>query len=204
MYNAFVMSDNERDEQAENIEFTGEDHLEDPEIEAIETLGADKLKDLRGKLKECNEQRSQVLEDLQRVKADFLNAKKRLEHERERDVQRATDAFITKLLPLCDSFHMAMSDEAKWQAVSQEWRTGIEGIYGQLQTILSGFGVTELDPTGEVFDPNKHEAVGNVPVSDAASDHMVISVLQLGYERTEGNYATLLRPARVTVGTYQN
>lgn len=174
----------------------------EPDPVDIEEAGKDKIKELRDKLKECEQEKLSYLEELQRAKADFLNARKRLEEERERDKERAVNAHIEALLPLCDSFHMAMADKEAWAKAPEHWRKGVEGIHAQLQSILSAQKVTPVNPTGEVFDPNHHEALSNVPVEKETDHHKVMSVIQQGYQREINGKHELIRPARVTVGEH--
>lgn len=193
-----TMKRNLQEEETEFIE-TGEDNFEETEMEESETGTAQKMKQLRDKLARCDEEKRAVLEDLQRTRADFLNSKKRLEEAKEREVERATEKHIEKLLPLCDSFSLAMSNKAAWEAIDEVWRKGIEGINNQLLSLLSSYGIQEDKPEGEIFDPNKHEAVGEVAVPEK-DDGKIVSVLQSGYIIKQGSNEKILRPARVIVG----
>lgn len=198
------MDEHTKDQElADDIELTGEDNAVDPELEEVEDAADTKLKKLREKLKACEAEKMEHLENLQRTKAEFLNSKKRLEEERLRDKERAVEAQIIKLLPLCDSFHMAMADTDAWEAIDPTWRKGVEGIHNQLQSILDSYGVTQVDPAGEDFDPEQHEAMSNVPVDDTAQHGKIVQVLQNGFVRTAGDTQTLLRPARVMVGEHE-
>lgn len=188
----------------DDIELTGEDNAVEPELEEIEDTSNNKVKKLREKLKECESEKMEHLENLQREKAEFLNSKKRLEDERINDKERAVNDQIEKLLPLCDSFHMAMANKEAWDAVDTQWRSGIEGIYAQLQSILSSYSVTEVAPLGEEFDPQHHEAMGNAPVEKEAERGKVVQVIQNGFVRTTSQGEILLRPARVIVGEDAN
>lgn len=186
----------------EDIEMTGEDNTIEPEIEDVDTNSKIKIKTLQEKLKACEKEKMEHLENLQRAKADFLNGKKRLEEERARDKERAVNKQIEKLLPMADSFHMAMFDKEAWNAIDEQWRKGVESIHTQLHSILDSYGVSELNPQGEVFDPVMHEALTNVPVTDKSLHNTVISVIQNGFIRNVNGKEELLRPARVTVGEF--
>ncbi|MCD5381781.1 MAG: nucleotide exchange factor GrpE [Candidatus Pacebacteria bacterium] len=164
------------------------------ELEEEEAQSGDKMKALREKLKVCEEEKMQHLENLQRTKADFLNSKKRLEEQLSRDTERITEGFIQDLLPLCDSFTMAMANKEAWEAVDKNWRVGVEGIHAQLKNILTMHGVTEIHPEGEVFDPERHEAMKIEENADAPKD-TVLKVIQYGYERN----GTIIRPAKVII-----
>lgn len=198
------MSDDKRDDRNEKFEEVEVDEFEDTDIGVGEVKVNDKLKKLREKLRVCDEEKRQYLEDLQRTKADFLNARRRLEEERARDKERVINNVIDDLLPLCDSFYLAMKNATVWESVSKDWRLGIEGIKNQLDSILSRYQVSPIDPTGENFDPIRHEAVSNVPVESPEQDHLIVEVIQLGYERKINDEVVTIRPARVIVGQYQS
>lgn len=203
MYNTIVMSDEKRAERDEKLEEVKTDEFEDTEIEDAEANVEKKIKKLRQKLQGCEEEKRKYLDDLQRSKADFLNARKRLEDERIRDKERAVNALINDLLPLCDSFFMAMSNTRLWESVNKEWRQGMEGIKNQLDNILNSYQVSSINPSGADFDPVCHEAVSKISVKTKDQDNKVVEVIQLGYERNINGQTELIRPARVTVGHYE-
>ncbi|MCA9359442.1 nucleotide exchange factor GrpE [Candidatus Kaiserbacteria bacterium] len=195
-----VNLDNENDEIEVDITNDDKPEIEELELEEIEERSADKLKQLRKKLERCEEEKREILEESQRAKADFLNARKRLDEERSRDRVRHRRQHVEELLPLCDSFQMAMGNTEAWERADESWRKGIEGIHTQLLRLLDSYGVTTVDPQGETFDPYKHEAIGTEEVEDTKMQDKVVSVVQKGYEMTiDGNVETI-RPARVTTG----
>ncbi|MEM9336299.1 MAG: nucleotide exchange factor GrpE [Patescibacteria group bacterium] len=193
----------ERDEHQvpEDIEIETESvPEEDISIEDAEAMSNDKLKDLRTKLKQCEAEKSDHLEELQRAKADFLNARKRLDEERVADRTRNKIAHVEELLPLCDSFTMAMGDTAAWEEAPEKWRKGVEGIHAQLHNLLQQYGVKEVAPTGEQFDPQHHEAMGSEAVEDSKLVDTVVKVIQPGYTMIVDGTERQIRPARVIVG----
>ncbi|MEY2665061.1 MAG: hypothetical protein RLZZ480_166 [Candidatus Parcubacteria bacterium] len=194
---------NDKDFEDE-IEITDEDHheLEDIELSDEEATGAQKMKQLRQKLAACDEEKRQIMEDAAREKADFMNARKRLEAERAIDKVRHTKKHIEALLPLCDSFEMARANKEAWEKADETWRKGIEGIHTQLQKLVESYGVSVIDPVGQSFDPYKHEAIGMSPVDDESLHEKVIVVLQKGYEIKVDDKMEVIRPARVTTGSY--
>ena len=194
------MAQNEHENNEEFEDITDEmiDPTE-PSITEIEDLEAGKLKKLKDKLKLVEEDKRAVLEELATVKADFLNARKRLEEDSKRIVERKTIRHMEALLPLADSFHMAMSNKEVWEKTDEVWRKGVEGINTQLLQILKDNGVTPVDPTGETFDPARHEAIGTTPVAKELVD-TVVMVMQQGYEMSMADKSELIRPARVTTG----
>ncbi len=174
----------------------------DTELVDDEATAEQKLKALRTKLQAATDQNRELHEEIQRTKADFLNARKRLDEEQARSRERDTIKHIEKLLPLADSFYLAMLDKAAWEKSDEKWRKGIEGIHQQLLGILRGYGVSAFDPTGATFDPLKQDALSTITVTDEAQHNQVISVMQLGYIRVSGDTEEIIRPARVTVGEY--
>lgn len=194
---------NDKDELDVDIDVTKQENTiaEDIELEDIEDRQADKLKKLRHKMEIIEEDKKQLLDDLQRARAEFLNARKRIEEDRVRDRLRAKREHMEALLPLCDSFHHAMQDPA-WEKADGAWRKGIEGIQLQLNRILKESGVVVMNTDKETFNPIKHEAVSTQAVTDKNLDDSIVSVLQQGYEITLDGKTEVLRPARVTIGQY--
>lgn len=196
-----MISEHEHNEETD-VEFEEEATFEELDAEGEETRATDKISSLRKKLHDSEQARRTLAEDMQRAKADFLNARRRLTEEQERNKDRIRMNFIEELLPLCDSFYMAMSNKDAWNAVDSVWRTGVESIHAQLNAILLNHNVTIINPTGATFDPQKHEAVSNAPVAESTLHDTVIAVLQPGYEMKVGDRSEIIRPARVVVGNY--
>jgi molecular chaperone GrpE len=185
------------------IEITDEESTNPDEAELVdlEENTDKKIKKIKDKLNFCEEEKKKLLDETQRAKADFLNARRRLEDERLNDRIRNTRNHIEKLLPLCDSFQMAMHDKNVWNKADESWRKGIEGIYTQLKGILVNYGVEEVNPVGDDFNPHIHEAVGTEKVSDEKMQDKVITVIQKGYLIKNADKEETIRPARVTIGT---
>lgn len=186
---------NTEGDEFEDFEPTGESFAEDIELEEAEHDESSKIKKLQKQLKESNTEKMKHLEEMQRMKADFLNTRKRLEERSNDSVRRASMSFIESLLPLADSFDMAMSNTEVWQSCDENWRAGIEGIYAQLQCILRSYNVSVIDAVGKDFDPSLHEAVSNTAANDTHAPNTIVEVVQKGYALED----TIIRPARVIV-----
>ena len=194
---------NDTIEPQDEFESVENDSFEDSELEDLEENSIEQIKKLKKQLRESEAEKMEHMENLQRAKAEFLNGKRRLEDERIRDKDRAVTQQIEKLIPLCDSFVMALSDTERLATINnQTWVKGIEGIYIQLQSILASYKVSLTNPVGEEFNPTLHDALTTVPVTDKTQNHKIISVIQNGYVRQMGEMTELIRPARVTVGEY--
>ncbi|MEN9649551.1 MAG: hypothetical protein RL094_518 [Candidatus Parcubacteria bacterium] len=147
-----------------------------------ESSQAEVIKKLRLRLKQAVDEKQTYLTNWQRDKAEFVNARKRDEESKADYLKFATQKVIEDILPVLDSFDMATANTASWESVSKEWRTGIEGIYGQLQSVLSRYEVTSYTKVGDTFDPNLHHSIAAVPTDDKSADHTVAEVLQKGYK----------------------
>jgi molecular chaperone GrpE len=189
----------------DDIEITTDTRdTEEPELSDIEENQKDIISSLKKKLKETEEEKRAAQDDLQRAKADFLNARKRLEEERLRDRERSVIKHVEELIPLCDSFEMAMMNKEVWEKADEKWRKGIEGIFAQLESLLSQYRVSKISPLGEHFDPHRHEALSTTPVTKKEERDTVVAVIQNGYEIQNGSDTKeLVRPARVTIGVFE-
>lgn len=158
----------------------------------------DKLKKIKAELKRCDEERKEYLDGWQRAKADFVNARKRLEEERGRSVTIAKEDIVISVLPVLDSFDMAFNTTASFEHLDKNWVAGMQHIRSQLASILEEHGVTVVDPIGETFDPNIHESIEVKDVSQEDEDHTIVGVVQKGYTMD----GKLLRAPKVIVGRY--
>lgn len=174
------------------------EEIDELEIEETEALSRQKIKKIKEELKRCKAEKQQYLDGWQREKADLLNIRKRQADELERIRVRTQSECIEKLLPLCDSFDMAMSNSDAWERADQSWRKGIEQIHTQLQNILTSYDVHTVGSVGEAFNPHLHEAVSSAPVSNEKEHQTIVTVYQKGYRAGEN----LVRPAKVIVGEY--
>jgi len=128
---------------------------------------------------------------LARAQADYENLKRRMNEEREKLTNYAAENLITGILPVLDNFQRALENQ---KDCSDEFVAGVEMIYKQLQDVLKKDGVEEMNPLGEDFDPNKHEAVMQVE-SEEYEENKIIEVLRKGYILKD----KVIRPAMVKV-----
>lgn len=142
-------------------------------------------------LQKLKAERDTLLDRLARLQAEFENARKRAVREQQEFRDFAAADAIKALLPVFDSLERALHAPA---TQVNEFRSGVELIYKQLQDALSKLGVRPVPAKGEVFDPHVHEAIEMVETTDVP-DHQVIDELQRGYKFKD----RLLRPAMVRV-----
>jgi molecular chaperone GrpE len=132
---------------------------------------------------------------LLRVSADFENYKKRAARERQEAIRYGNESLIEKLLPVLDSFDMALTAAQPLEEnASEALKTGVDMIYSQLRNVLTDAGLETIDAMNQPFDPNWHEAVSQ-QVSEHAPEGQVIHQLRKGYKLKD----RLLRPASVVV-----
>ncbi len=177
-----------------------DDVVLDPEFvesneDGDELQGSEKLKKLQEKIKLLEKEKTEYLDGWQRARADYANLQKSSEEDKKRFKQLFAEKFVEDLLPVVDSFNMAMANKEAWEKVEPTWRTGVEYIYGQLMNALKEHNLEVFGKVGETFDPTLHEAVSEVETGDKRFDHRIDTVLQQGYKLG----TTVLRPARVTV-----
>jgi|SRR5581483_9609567 len=153
------------------------------------------IETIKKELEKVTAERDEYLSGWQRTKADFVNAKKRMEEAMKEYRSMANEGLIEELLPVLSSFEMAFSNKAAWEKADKNWRMGVEHIYNQIKGVLTTNGLKEINPVGQKFDLNIHEAVRHEETEDAAKAGMVVSVLEKGY--LLGN--KLIRPAKVVV-----
>lgn len=131
---------------------------------------------------------------LLRTAADFDNYRKRATKEKAESWDRGQADVVLKVLEgLDDLGRVAHLDPA--QTTVEALHEGVALVERKVLKALEGIGLERLDPSGEAFDPNAHEAVMTTPAPAAERDGHVAMVFQAGY-RFRG---TLLRPARVAV-----
>jgi molecular chaperone GrpE len=187
-----AVSSSEELNEIDNISF--EDTNEEGEVDARTTI-----KKLREKIKTLESEKQEYLDLSQRTRADYVNFKKEVEASRLSDRKFATRRFIEELLPVLDSYDMAQGNKEAWEKVDQNWRIGVEYIFGQLRTVLENEGVTQFGKIGDNFDPALHETMETIPVTDEHDADKVTRVLQNGYKMHD----SILRPARVHTGRFE-
>ena len=130
-----------------------------------------------------------------RTHADQQNQQRRHQREREELRKYATAGLLEDLLPALDSLALGLesaSTQADGRAVAEGFRMAI----GQLRGILSGQGLVEVNPTGQPFDPARHEAVGS-EASATVAEGTVLRVARAGWLLHD----RVLRPAAVFVSS---
>ena len=147
------------------------------------------------------EEKIQELEDkLLRNVAEMDNIRKRSEKERTEAYKIGASIFIKEMLPIIDNLQRALNsfseDENSDPKIFVE---GTDAILRDFKSLLEKTGVETINPEGEKFDPNFHEAMFEIP-SDEGKPGTIIQVIEQGYILEK----RLLRPAKVGVSAKKN
>ena len=124
--------------------------------------------------------------DLQRLHAEYVNYKKRVDRDRDVARQKGVEQVVNDLLPVLDAIDAARQHE--------EFEGGFRLVVDALEKVTGKYGLVAFGEVGEEFDPNVHEALMHA-TSTEAEETTVSTVLQPGYRVGE----RVLRAARVAV-----
>jgi molecular chaperone GrpE len=152
--------------------------------------------DLDALLAEAEKQKDEYLELAQRTQADFENFRKRMSAEVQAAGVRGKGQLAQAVVPVLDDLERAIEAAGLDPEGDSEdgLAHGVLLVFRSLREALARNGVEAVDPQGEKFDPNQHEALSTVAV-EGTEPGTVAEVLQKGYRLNE----QLLRPARVVV-----
>ncbi len=157
------------------------------------------LKKLREDLKACKKEKEEYLTGWQKERAEFANYKKGEDSRRAMFSESVRERILTRFLTVIDSFNMAFTNKETWEKADENWRKGIEYIYGQMNAIFEEYGVKPIGETGEIFNPNVHQSMELISTDKKEFDHTISHVIQKGYKLGE----RVIRPARVNIYEYK-
>ncbi len=172
---------------------TVEEALENSE-EALEQAQEAVSEDVEALLAESRSEAEKHKDMALRIQADMENLRRRTRLDIENAHKYALNKFVDALIPAMDSMEMGIDAAQKEEATIESIREGIDMTFKQMLDVLSEFNVERIDPKGEKFDPQYHEAMTMIPSPDHESN-TVVDVIQKGYSLNE----RLIRPARVIV-----
>jgi molecular chaperone GrpE len=157
--------------------------------------GAGAPVDLEGRLAEAEARAAEHFEAFARARAEMENIRKRAQEDVAKAHKYGIESFAESLLPVKDSLEMALKVEAP---TVESIREGVEATLKLIGSVFERNKLIELDPVGQKFDPNQHQAISMVPAASlnppVPANH-VVNVLQRGYLIND----RVLRPALVIV-----
>lgn len=160
------------------------------EREADEAVMAD-VDTLARQLDEYESRLAEMREVMLRERAELENQRKRLQRDLEQARRFANEKLLADLLPVIDNLERGLALEGSDYA---GLRGGVELTLRELARVADSSGLKTVDPVGQPFDPERHQAMSMVP-SDELPPGSVVAVMQKGYVLND----RLLRPALVAV-----
>lgn len=188
---SFEENDQKKDEEIPQVFDSGEDSDSVSQADSAEV----DVEALKKELQQAQEKAAENWDKLLRKEAEMQNVRRRSEIELANAHKYGVERFAQELLAVVDSFEQALSHHA--QAPEESAKSFVEGMeltYKQLLNALEKFGVKQIDPIGEPFDPQYHEAISMQESADTKPNH-VMAVLQKGFTVHE----RVLRAARVII-----
>lgn len=152
-------------------------------------VGADKAKTA-----DLEKERDAYMESLKRLQADFENYKKRIARDQEDYAEQKSLKLVEDLLPVVDTFFLALNASHKEDADIETLQKGIELVAAELFGVLEKQGLERIESQNAVFDPELHDAVMHEETGEH-DEEVVVEVLREGY-KVRGK---VIRPAMVKV-----
>lgn len=169
-----------------------EAHLEDvvpEEHEPVDDEGT-----VEEQLAEARDTIKDYWDQIMRLRAEVENNRKRAERDVENAHKFALKNFVENLLPIMDSMEMGQVAAAAENATLDSIREGSSLTMNMMAQVLERNGLEQIDPLGESFDPEKHQAMSMIE-AEGVESNTVIEVMQKGYALND----RLVRPAMVVV-----
>jgi molecular chaperone GrpE len=157
-----------------------------PDEREFEQMLVEETDQAEGREQELQALVSERTADLQRLQAEYVNYKKRVDRDRTHARQAGVESVVTELLPVLDSIDMARQHD--------DLGDGFKLVAGSLEKLAGKHGLHAFGEVGDPFDPKRHEALMQVPM-DGVEVTTCSQVMQRGYEL----HGRVIRPARVAV-----
>jgi len=194
------LNESSKNEDSLEVKDFEEVEEENPEAEAIldeennQEIDAEKqISHLEENLAKAEASAAEYLDGWQRARAEYANARKRLERERAEAYGRAAVDYAQNMLPILDDFNRALSNVPD-EIEQNDWFEGITLVTRKMNSILEDLNVEKIEAIGQPFDPNFHEALALTEVEGFESG-TVVEEVQGGYKLGE----RVIRPALVNV-----
>lgn len=140
-----------------------------------EKKSPNELDNLKKEIEQKNKTIEELTDTLKRLQAEFENFKKRIEKEKNDFVIYAHADIIASLLPVIDSFELALKNSTD----KEKFVEGVKMIYAQLYSILEAEGLMPIQTDGQKFDPYKHDVL--LKEESDKPEGTILEELQKGY-----------------------
>lgn len=182
------------DQEAEPMANERPDAVEQAGGEGEQVAAENTVEELALMLEEARNKASENREQVMRVQAELENSRRRAERDVENAHKYALEKFALELLPVKDSLEMGLAAASGEDANIEKLREGTELTLKMLSNAMEKFGIAEVNPVGEPFNPELHQAM-TMQESDKHEANSVTAVMQKGYLLND----RLIRPAMVVV-----
>lgn len=170
----------------------GED--ETPVFDDTEMLDHPSYQELQKQLTAAEEKASQSFDRMLRMQAETENIQRRAERDVVNAHKYALEKFVLELLPIIDNLERAMAAHVDDDGSKGSLLDGVNLTLKMVQPALAKFGIEQVNPEGQPFNPELHQAV-SAQVVPGTTAGIVLNVLQKGYVLN----GRLIRPAMVVV-----
>ena len=181
------------EEAAANAEEAAEATEEEVVAGEVETAEPEE-EDLNRLLEDARSKADENWDQLMRARAELDNLRRRHQRELENAHKFAIERFVKELLPIKDSLELGLNAAQDESADVEKLKEGTELTLNLFNAAMEKFEVVMIDPEGEAFDPELHQAMSMVEREDV-EPNTVVTVIQKGYTLN----GRLVRPAMVMV-----
>ena len=178
--NAITDKDVNTEADTQNVETAPEG--EEKEAETLDPLSVLQAENaaLKAHLEKVESAAKSDLQKMVRAIAEADNQRKRAEADVERERKYGIEKFAKALLPVVDSLELAITHGKPEDENCKVMLDGVQNTLALFLKEMKNFGVEVIDPQGQAFDPNVHQAISMIPSEAVASNH-VLQVMQKGY-----------------------
>lgn len=184
-------------ESEEQLDLGAQEQVED-DADLLEEKGEEVLpssvEELQAKLGQAEQQLASQKDQVLRAQAELQNARRRAERDVENAHKYSLEKITQELLPVVDNLERALEASGSDSDFAKALREGVEMTLGMFTKALAKFQIEQVDPEGEPFDPQLHQAVSMVEQGEV-EPNTVVHVMQKGYTL----HGRLVRPAMVVV-----
>lgn len=172
----------------------GSEQAENTDGNEVEPTADEKIERLQNELRAAQSKADENWDKVLRVNAEMENLRRRTQKELENASRFALEKFSKELLQVVDSLEMGLKTSESATDNVESMRQGMDLTLKQFLTVLEKFNVVQLNPEGQLFNPEQQQAMSMQPSNDVPPN-TVLHVFQKGYELN----GRLIRPAMVVV-----
>lgn len=186
----------ENSKPEEQVDVTEQETVEQEAAEQVEDILTGEVagNELELRIEELTDQLDQAKDQTLRAHAETRNIKRRAEQDVEKAHKFALEKFVGELIPVLESLEKGLESAEQAEDSSEAMLEGMRLTQKQLLGAMEKFKVEQVDPVGQPFDPNFHQAISMVPNPDL-EPNTVMDVFQKGYTL----HGRVVRPAMVVV-----